>query len=99
MNVSFEIMDLWQQHSIAVFPEGYGGKTINGTDLSLLDAEIAGCVHMYVNNGVIDARHAKILSERLVDLNAIILLLDSEELIYYNRLREMANLVLQESEQ
>jgi len=99
MTIPSEILELWQQHSSAVFPKGYGGKKINGIDLPLLDAEIAGCIHMYMHNRVeLDSRRVKILRERLVDLNAIVLLLDSEELIYFNRLRNLANLILQEVE-
>jgi len=97
MTIPSEILELWQQHSSAAFPEGYGGKEINGIDLPLLDAEIAGCIHMYVHNsGGLDSRRVEILRKSLTDLNTIVLLLDSEELIYFNRLGNLANLVLQE---
>ena len=91
-----ELMELWHQHSSAVFPEGYGEKVINRISLSLLDAEMAGCIRLYIlNDGKIDPQQVKILRDRLIDLNAIILLLDHDELIYFDRLRKMANLVLQ----
>jgi hypothetical protein len=96
MMISPEILELWQQHSSTPFPKGYGGKVINGIDLSLLDAEIAGCIHMYVHSGELDSRHVEILSKCLVDLNTILLLLNHEELIYFNRLGQLADLVLQE---
>lgn len=97
MTIPSEILELWQQHSSAAFPKGYGSKTINGINLPLLDAEIAGCIHMYVYNGAkLDAQRVKTLRERLIDLNTIVLLLDREELIYFDRLRILANLVLQE---
>ena len=97
MTIPSEILKLWQQHSSAAFPKGYGGKESNGIDLPLMDAEIAGCIHMYMNNGAeLDSQRIRSLRERLIDLNAIVLLLDSEELIYFNRLRELANLILQE---
>lgn len=98
MTIASEILTLWQQYSSAAFPKGYGGKEINGIDLPLLDVEIASCIHMYMYNGAeLDARRVKILRERLIDLNTVVLILDGEELNYFNRLRELANLVLQEA--
>ena len=97
MTIPAEILELWQEHSASSFPKGYGGKEINGIDLSLLDAEIAGCIHRYVHNsGELDHRHIEILRKSLTDLNTIVLLLNSEELMYFNRLRNLAILVLQE---
>ena len=46
----------------------------------------------------IDTQQIKILRERLIDLNTIILLMDRDELIYFDRLRKIANFVLQEVE-
>lgn len=96
MTISPEILELWKQHSSVVPPKGYDGKKLNGIDLSLLDAEIAGCIHMYVNQATLEFRHLETLSSRLIDLNTIVLLLHSEELVYFNRLRTLADLVLQE---
>jgi|OpeIllAssembly_1097287.scaffolds.fasta_scaffold832635_2 hypothetical protein len=97
MTIPSEILKLWQQHSSAAFPKGYSDKKINGIDLSLLDAEIAGSIHMYMHNSEeLDSWRVQILRERLIDLNNIVLLLDNEELIYFNRLSELANLIIQE---
>jgi hypothetical protein len=96
MTIAPEILELWKQHSSAALPKGYDGKKLNGIDLSLLEAEIAGCVHMYVNQGTLEYRHLETLSNRLIDLNTIVLLLNDEELIYFNRLRTLADLILQE---
>jgi len=99
MTVSAEIQELWQQHSSASFPKGYRDKRINGIDLSLLDAEIAGSIHMFIHTAAgLDARRIVSLRERLIDLNNIVLLLNNEEIVYFNRLRELANLILQEAE-
>ena len=99
MTIPSELMDLWQQHSSAAFPQGYGNKTIKGIDLPLLDAEMAGIVRLYIlNEGKIGRQQVNNLRNRLIDLNAIILLMDQDELIYFERLRNMANLVLQEAE-
>jgi hypothetical protein len=99
MTITPEILELWGQHSSAAFPEGYGGREINGINLPLLDAEIAGCIHIFVHNhGELDPARLKTLRKSLIDLNSIVLLLDSAELIYFDRLRNLANLVLQEVE-
>lgn len=97
MTIPSEILELWQRHSSAAFPKGH--KEIDGIDLTLLDAEIAGCIHMYIHNDAkLDYQRVMNLRNRLIDLNTIILFLDSDELNYFNRLRELANLILQEVE-
>ena len=97
MTIPSVILELWQEHSVSSFPKGYGGKEINGIDLSLLDAEIAGCIHIYVHSsGELDHRHIESLRKSLTNLNTIVLLLNSEDLIYFNRLRNLANLVLED---
>jgi hypothetical protein len=99
MTIPSELLELWQQHSTAAFPDGYADKEINRINLSLLDAEIAGCIRLYIHNdGRIDPHQLKVLRDRLIDLNAIILLMDRDDLIYFDRLRKMASLVLQEVE-
>jgi hypothetical protein len=99
MTIPSELVELWQQYGSAAFPNGYGGKEINRVNLPLLDAEIAGCVRIYIHNdGKLDPQRVKTLRERLIDLNAIILLMDHDELVYFDRLRKMADLVLQEVE-
>jgi hypothetical protein len=99
MTIPPEMLELWQQHSSASFPKGYAEKEINRINLSLMDAEIAGCIRRYIlNDGKIVSQQVKVLRDRLIDLNAIILLMDHDELIYFDRLRKMADLVLQEVE-
>ena len=96
MTHAAEIRKLWQEHSAAGFPMGYAGKEINGIDLPFLDAEITGCIRMYMSGLDLDARRLKTLRERLIDLNNIVLLLEGEDVPYFNRLRELADLLLQE---
>ncbi|NWG05619.1 MAG: hypothetical protein HXY35_02910 [Chloroflexi bacterium] len=97
MEIPSEILTLWEQYSSTAFPKGYGGKEINGMDLSFLDAEIAGFVRMYLSDGKLDYHRMQNLRERVLELNTILLMLESEELAYFSRLRELANLVLQEA--
>jgi len=96
MTIPNDILELWQQHSSASFPKGYMEKVINGINLSLLDAEIAGCIHKYINSTALDSQTVKVLRERLLDLTSMFLVLDSEELIYFTRLSDLAIRVLQE---
>lgn len=97
MTIPAEVLELWEQHSTAVFPKG--DKEIDGINLSLLDTEIASCVHMFIHNGGrLDYQRVLTLRHHLIDLNTIILFLDKDELNYFNRLRELANLILQEVE-
>ena len=98
MTIPAEIVELWRQHSSSAFPKGYGSKEIHQIDLPLLDAEITGGIRMYMNNSAqLDTQRIKALRERLIDLNTVVLLLDNEELVYFDRLRKLANLVLQEA--
>ena len=99
MTIPSEILELWQQHTSATFPKGYGERQIKGIDLPLLEAEIASCLRMYVHNrGELDSRRIKSLRTALIDLNTIVLLLNSEELSYFDRLSHLANLVIREVE-
>ena len=97
MKIPSEILDVWKQHSSAPFPKGYGNKKINGIDLPFLEAEIGGSIRMYVSSGgQLDSRRIRSLQEHLIELNTIILLMERDELAYFDRLRRLATLVLQE---
>ncbi len=96
MTIPSEILNLWKQYSTTVFPKGYGAKQIGGIDLALLDAEISGFVRQYINTANLELQQIRTLRDRLIDLNTVMLLLEGDQLTYFNRLRELANLVLQE---
>ena len=99
MAISSEIRDLWQQHTASVFPKEYGKREINRIDLPLLEAEIAGCIRLFVHGAKLDSRQIKTLRSRLIDLNTIVLFLEREDLMYFDQLRRLADLVLQEVDQ
>ncbi len=96
MTTPSEILNLWKQYSTTVFPKGYGTKQTGTIDLPLLDAEISGFVRQYINTANLERQQLRTLRDRLIDLNTVMLLLEGDELTYFNRLRELANLVLQE---
>lgn len=95
MTISPNILELWQEHSSAPFPSGFGDRIVENIDIPLLDAEITGRIRMFIHaDGKLDRKQVGILRERLIDLNSIVLLLNPEELMYFNRLINLANLVL-----
>ena len=99
MTIPSEILELWKSYSSAAYPKGYSDRTVNKINLALLDAEIAGCLQMYVSlDGELDRAQVKSLQKCLVDLNTVVLLLNREELAYFQPLRRLAELVLQEVE-
>lgn len=91
-----EIQKLWQEH-LRPFPKGYAGEEIDGIDLALLDTETAGCIYTYVTSGGrLDSWRTKILQTCFVDLIAVTEKLDGNALDYFNELKIIAELVLQE---
>ena len=91
-----EIQKLWQEH-LRPFPKGYGGEEIDGIDLALLDTETVGCIYTYVTNGGrLDSWRTQILQSCLDDLTAVTQKLDGNALGYFNELKIIAKLVLQE---
>jgi hypothetical protein len=45
------IEQLWREHKLEAFPQGYRGKDVNGVDLVMLDADVAGCVDTFLDRG------------------------------------------------
>ena len=55
------IEEIWQEHQGEKFPSGHVGEEIEGIDLALLDADIAGCVETYIKRRKLDLKHTAIL--------------------------------------
>ena len=92
-----EIQRLWQEH-LRPFPKGYGGEEIDGIDLALLDTETAGCIYTYINSGgQLDPWRTEILKNCLNDLTAVTQKLDGNAFDFFNQLKILAKLVLQET--
>ncbi|MFI9749983.1 hypothetical protein [Streptomyces collinus] len=89
------VAHLWQEHLHAAFPAGLRGAELAGIDMVLLDADIAGCVSTWQNNGgVLDAERHRILRDCIADLDQILPLLnEADDLCYCHRLRQLAQLV------
>lgn len=84
---------LWEEHMRAPFPPHMRRREVEGEDMVLLDAEIAGCVSSSLS-GPLDERRHKILLGRLAAVEKVLPLIDDEgdAIEYYERLREMAAL-------
>ncbi|MFD3947507.1 hypothetical protein [Streptomyces sp. NPDC058579] len=84
---------LWEEHRRALYPESFRGVDIEGVELILLDADVAGLVLRELNGGLDDSGIA-ILWACIADLDKIAPLINSEYCAsYFAKLRTMAQLV------
>ena len=90
------IADLWRDHQAASFPSGCGGKEIEGIDLVMLDADIAGCVSTFVSAGHLDLDRKRILSQCREEIEVVLQSLQGEAKDYYTRLHKLAVLILED---
>jgi hypothetical protein len=83
-------------HTAAPFPVRLGGEEIAGVEVVMLDADVAGCVAIWLGNkGSLDDERRRVLQERLDDLDRVLPLLDvPSEREYFERLRRLAASVL-----
>ena len=88
------IEQLWREHKLAAFPQGYYGKDVNGIDLVMLDADVAGCVDTFLSRGNLNLFQTAILGLCYRDLTYSIPMLSEEGKAYYRRLELLAKLVL-----
>ncbi|WP_406510429.1 hypothetical protein [Streptomyces sp. NBC_00212] len=85
---------LREEHMRAPFPPHMRRREIEGEDMVLLDAEIAGCASSSLP-GSLDESVNEILLGCLAAVEKVLPLIDDEggAIEYYERLREMAALV------
>jgi hypothetical protein len=88
------IEQLWREHELAAFPQGYRGKDINGVDLVMLDADVAGCVDTFLSRGNLNLFQTAVLGLCYRNLTLLIPILSEEGKAYYWRLERLAELVL-----
>ena len=89
------IENLWQEHQENRFPTGYGGEEIEGVDLALLDADIAGCVDTFLKRRNLDLFRVSILGLCYRDCSIVARELDGVAKEYFLRLETLARLVLE----
>jgi len=88
------IEQLWREHELAAFPQGYRGKDVNGVDMVMLDADVAGCVDSFVSRGRLNLFQTAILGLCYRNLTYLIPMFSEEGKVYYGRLERLAELVL-----
>ncbi|WP_223183387.1 MULTISPECIES: hypothetical protein [unclassified Streptomyces] len=87
------LSQLWKEHARAPFPPRLRGREIEGEDMVMLDADIAGCVSSFLK-GPLDEKRREILLESAAAIERVLPSIDEEDgaVEYYERLRNMANL-------
>ncbi|MEU6597609.1 hypothetical protein [Streptomyces flaveolus] len=64
---------LWQEFRSEPWPARLNGAELAGIDLVTLDADLAGCVDTWLNNGgLLDARRLRIVNRRLRELEQVL---------------------------
>lgn len=89
------IEELWQEHLGVEFPSGCGGEEVEGIDLVLLDADIAGCIETYLERRKLDLKHAAILGLCYRDCAVAVKSLNGVAKDYFLRLEKLAKLVME----
>ncbi|MEU5721015.1 hypothetical protein [Micromonospora sp. NPDC047738] len=85
---------LWEAHLRAPFPPRLRGLDIAGVEMILLDADIAGCVSVWLDsNGQLDDWRRTAVASCLRQLDLVQPLLAGQEAAYYRRLRDLAELI------
>jgi hypothetical protein len=86
---------LWKEHWDAAFPARLRGEELAGVDMVMVDADIAGCVDSWLSSsGPLDPERLSLLRYLRRDLDRVLALLDDDgERQYYERLRDLAQLV------
>ena len=75
---------LWKEHLSSPFPDESKGKDINGIELVLLEADIAGCLSGFLGSqGKMEQPKIEILKKCSHDLNSIIDLINTREKSYF----------------
>ena len=88
------IKQLWGEHKLAAFPQGCRGKDVNGVDLVMLDADVAGCVDTFLSHGNLNLFQTVILGLCYRNLTYLTPMLGEDAEPYYRRLELLAELVL-----
>ncbi|MFF9340659.1 MULTISPECIES: hypothetical protein [unclassified Streptomyces] len=83
---------LWEEHRRALYPDSFRGVAVEGVELILLDADVAGLVQEELNGGL-DDNGVAVLWACIADLDKVVAPIDSEYCAsYFGRLRTMAGL-------
>jgi hypothetical protein len=90
-----EIQRLWAEHTRTPFPADCRGEQIEGIELVLLDADIAGCVSTFLgSSGRLDDQRIENLVQCKRHIDLVLLQMKEPGLMYFARLRDLAQAVL-----
>jgi arginine deiminase len=87
-----DIKTLYQEHYDRKFPVP-GSTMVNDTSLTMLDADIMGCISTYLN-GNIDIWRVASLGISLGELSTVLVHLEGEALEYFQKVKALAELTL-----
>lgn len=90
---SSKVERLWREHLKAA-RSWVRGSEIDGVDLDLLDANTCQCVLTYIDSGSLGAWKTATLLRCIQDLDTVTAQLEGEVCTYFERLRDMARVVL-----
>jgi hypothetical protein len=89
------INELYREHELAPFPEGYAEVEVAGVHLVLLDSDITGCIWTYLGSrGRLDWHHIDILRRCHQDACLVVPELTGDAQVYFARLERIAAEVL-----
>jgi hypothetical protein len=87
---------LYEGHTNAPFPSRWRGADVAEFDMIMLDADPSGCISVWLKrHGVLDDWRWNILAECEQQLLRVIPELDEYARVYYQRILDMAVLVLE----
>ncbi|MBM2620641.1 hypothetical protein JIG36_34590 [Actinoplanes sp. LDG1-06] len=93
---SVAVTRLWDAHLGTPFPGRLRSVDVAGVTMVLLDADVAGCVTTWLDNGgTLDERRWDTLATCELHLERVLPELSGAEAAYFQRLHDMAVLVLE----
>lgn len=88
-----QISDLFNSHCSRSFPEGFGGSSIKGIDLVMLDADTVGIVQRFLgyrhNKGELEQKWQMILKELQKEAEKVCKEISEDGKSYFNDIRLM----------
>jgi len=95
--IAMTIEELWEQHLQAGFRAECRARDVDGIDVVMLDADIAGCVDTFLSRKrPLDPWRIAILGARYRDARYVLAHLEPQARQYFERLERLAGAVLHE---
>ena len=88
------IEDIWKEHREAAFPSVCRGHDVEGIDVVMLDADIAGCVSTYLRRRQLDLWRTAVLGVCYRNVTYVLERMPVQSRVYFERLERLARMVL-----